>query len=113
MTSNHRPALITGLRDLADFLETNPDIPVRHPWVALYHFPDGATDQDRRDQIDKIAAYLGSEIDPTDLPDHYQTRISFGPVTYKAIAISTDARARHNALSTYTGCVEPDSADAA
>ncbi|MET8141359.1 hypothetical protein ABZU32_13720 [Sphaerisporangium sp. NPDC005288] len=62
-----------------------------------------------REEVDKIAAYLGSEIDPHGLPEgHYRTSIRFGPVEYCAVAVLTKGRARYSADISYAGCVIPD-----
>jgi len=107
-----RAALIAGLRDMADFLETNPDIPTPHSSPTLYHFPDGQTDADKRDGVDTIAAYLGSSIDLGSLEyGHYVTQIAFGPVRYQAVAITAEARARYDAFNTYAYSVTPDPID--
>jgi hypothetical protein len=104
-----RTAVITGLRDIADFLDTNPDIPTPSTSVIVYYFADGASDHDARAKVDQIAAYLGATIDPEPLRHgHYQTHITFGPVTYRTVAISSEARARYRAFDTYAGCVDPD-----
>lgn len=108
-TYDPRAALIAGLRDMADFLETNPDIPAPDSLPVLHYFPDGQTDADKRTGVDKIAAYLGSSIDLGYIKyGHYVTGIAFGPIRYQAIAITTEARARYDAFNTYANCVTPD-----
>ena len=107
-----RADLIAGLRDMADFLETNPDIPTPDSLPVLHYFPDGETDADKRDGVDKIAAYLGSSIDFGSVKyGHYVTGIAFGPVRYQAVAITTEARARYDAFNTYAYSVTPDPID--
>lgn len=107
-----RTALIAGLRDMADFLEANPDIPTPQTHPVLHYFPDGETDADKRDGVDKIAAYLGSPVDLSHIRHgHYVTGIAFGPVRYEAVAISAEARARYDAFNTYADCVTPDTVD--
>ncbi|GII89570.1 hypothetical protein Ssi03_75600 [Sphaerisporangium siamense] len=108
--TNDRIACISGLRDLADFLDTNPDIPTPCQDITAYYLPERATDSQMCEEIDKIAAYLGSEIDPDGLPGgHYRTSLRFGPVEYRAAAILASARARFTAEMSYAGCVTPDS----
>ncbi|MEO3810705.1 hypothetical protein ABGB17_17025 [Sphaerisporangium sp. B11E5] len=107
-----RAAYITGLRDPADLLDTNPDIPTPCQDVTAYYLPTTAPDPQMRADIDNIAAYLGSTIDPTGLPGgHYRTSITFGPVEYRAVAVLAKGRARHDADSSYTGCIRPDTPD--
>ncbi|WP_424529228.1 hypothetical protein ACOZ38_06570 [Sphaerisporangium viridialbum] len=111
--NDNRAAIISGLRDLADFLDTNPDIPTPAPEVIAYYFPRRASDPQMCADIDKVAAYLGSEV-TADYPDsgHYRTSITFGPVAYRAVAVLADRRARYEAETSYAGCVVPgDSTD--
>jgi hypothetical protein len=106
-----RAAIVTGLRHLADFLDAHPDIPVSAT-APLYHFTRNGNDADQRAEIEQIATRLGTPIkDDTDY-GHCTTAISFGPIEYRAVAITTEARARHAAAASYHGCVQPDSAPA-
>ncbi|WP_433220462.1 hypothetical protein [Microtetraspora malaysiensis] len=108
MTNDHRTALINGLLDLATFLETHPDVPVPFS-VTVHHFPDRTSDPDQCNEIDQIAALVGSDIDYEDSPyGHYAISRLFGPVEYRAVAILTAARARHDAETSYRGCIQPD-----
>ncbi len=107
MIDDHRLAFIAGLRDLADFLETNPDIPAPRS-ITGHYFPQRATDAEICAEVDEIAACLGSTIDPEDRKNgHYSALIHFGPVEYKAVAIVTAARAQYEADTSYRGCVQP------
>ncbi|MCC5580525.1 hypothetical protein IMZ11_33395 [Microtetraspora sp. AC03309] len=108
MNNDHRPRLVAGLRALADFLEANPEIPAPRN-VTVHHFPKRANDAEICAEVDAIAARLGSEIDPQEREHgHYSASINFGPVSYKAVAIVAATRARHEAESSYVGCVQPD-----
>lgn len=102
-----RAAIITGLRDLADFLDAHPDIPITG-CVPLYHFAHQRTDADQRAEIEQIAARLGSPVEAQTPYGHYVTTISFGPIQYRAMAITAAARARHDADDSYRGCIQPD-----
>ncbi|GAA5073535.1 ferredoxin-NADP reductase [Thermocatellispora tengchongensis] len=103
-----RSALITGLRDLAAFLETNPKIPIANS-LTIHHFARHTDDTALRNEIDQIAAQLGSMINMEEIPHgHYSTSIRFGPVEYKAVAIMAAARARYAAENTYSGCIDPE-----
>ena len=54
-----RVRLVAGLRDLADFLDQNPDVPA--PWEAdLLVFPPEASDAEMFAEIDTIAELIGS-----------------------------------------------------
>ncbi|GAB3159863.1 hypothetical protein [Microbispora hainanensis] len=108
-TTDHRKATITGLRALADFLDTNPDVPVPRTSISITYFPDRADDAGMRAEIDHIAELLGTEIDPGRLPySHYRTGLDFGPVRYEALAVLAAARARHEAVTSYEDCIVPD-----
>ncbi|GAA1264685.1 hypothetical protein Psi02_63890 [Planotetraspora silvatica] len=108
-TTDHRAAFITGLRALATFLETNRAVPVPGYAVRIIHAPRQSTDAEMCAEIDRIAALLGTPVDTNRLRNgHYSTGLDFGPVRYQATAVLADARARFDALNTYTDCVTPD-----
>ncbi|GGT37695.1 hypothetical protein ACFFV7_36605 [Nonomuraea spiralis] len=107
--NNDRDALIAGLISMAGFLKAHPQIPTSIAPVTLRAFPDNGSDDDMRTEVDKVAALIGTEIDPHHLPhDHYMTGIGFGPVRYEFIAILAAARARHAADDSYRGCIQID-----
>ncbi|MCW2882524.1 MAG: hypothetical protein JWQ95_6624 [Sphaerisporangium sp.] len=109
-----RDAVIAGLKDLATFLEANPEIPVPRQGVTALYFPDRTIDAEMTAEIDQIALRLGSSIDPEDVSyGQYRTGIDFGPVTYEAIAILAAWRAQYEADSSYYGCVVPECTNAA
>jgi hypothetical protein len=87
-----RIRLIAGLRDLADFLDQNPDVPA--PWgTDLLVFPPEANDAEMFAEIDTIAGLIGSTASDDGSPNgHYSAIRSFGPVQYRAIAIPRRAR---------------------
>jgi hypothetical protein len=106
---NHRTAIITGLRDLAAFLEANPGVPVPPHWITINTFPIVACDEQMRAHVDTVAALLGSDIDSDDVPHgHYSTARRFGPIEYSFTAILSAARARHAADGSYRGCIDPE-----
>jgi len=106
--ANHRAALIAGLRDLADFLEVNPAMPVpsRFTPQTISVVPDGDTDDERRAVVDRVAAVLGTKT--YDDHGHYGTGRKFGPVEYRAFAISEAAWADHAARNSYNGSIRLD-----
>lgn len=109
ITPDRRTAFATGLRELADFIEANPELPIPRSSTVIHYFPQQAPDAEMCTEIDRIAEILGTEIDPDHLPHgHYTTSRCFGPISYEAAAILADARARHAALSSYQDCVTPD-----
>jgi hypothetical protein len=87
-----RVRLIAGLRDLANFLDQNPDVPV--PWRAdVVVFPTEASDTEMFAEIDTIAVLIGSDASDADSPrGHYSAVRIFGPVQYRAVAIPHSAR---------------------
>jgi len=106
--TNQRAQLIAGLRAIANFLESRPEMPA--PRTAdLMVFPSRDEDAVMCAEIDKIAALLGTSIDAEDIEyGHYGTRLDFGPVTYKAVAVKAERLARHIAASSYADAVTPD-----
>jgi len=89
--ADERVRLIAGFRALADFLQ-DQDVPAPH-WADVMVFPPDATDEKLRAEIDQIAARIGADpIDRTGAGGHYTASRSFGPVEYRAVAISAYAR---------------------
>jgi hypothetical protein len=84
LNSTGRSALISGLRELADYLESNPSLPASSPIV--YAFPPTATWAEMRAEIDAAAAVLGVAAHLA-VGGHYVASRSFGPVEYRAVAI--------------------------
>ncbi|QSI46781.1 hypothetical protein [Thermobispora bispora] len=112
MTDQHRRALITGLRDLASFLEANPAIPLPHGPVRVTYVPERGDDAEMRAEIDRIAALLKAPIDSRLLArGHYVTGRDFGPVRYEAVAIFTGTPARPAAPGSVAGCAAPGTGD--
>jgi hypothetical protein len=80
-----RAALIGGLRALADYLESNPEVPT--PIYSTVHaFPPDTDWAATCAEIDAIAAPLGA-IAYRSAGGHYVAARSFGPVEYRAVAI--------------------------
>lgn len=83
-----RQALISGLRALADFLESNSSVPAPNDAYVFVFPPRDASDNEKRHEIDIIASRIGSGA--KHLYRHYLTVRRFGPVEYRAVAIPTD-----------------------
>ncbi len=103
-----RQAFITGLRDLADYLD-------QHPAVAIpAHGADillsaASADDGGCAEVDYFARQLGVPVEnELACSGHYRACRSFGPVGYRMAAISDGAMARHHAHYSYTGSVTPD-----
>ena len=87
--ATERQALICGLRGLADFLESNPDVPAP-TYIDVLVFPPSASDVEKQREIDVIASRIGSGTQTYSSYRHYQTSRRFGPVQYRAVAIPAD-----------------------
>jgi hypothetical protein len=87
-------------------LEANPGLPVNH-WVDITYNADGETDQEQRDEIDRVATILGYPPHTEADGDHYLVEAEFGPVKYRAVAITAAHMAAYCAASTYHGAVTP------
>ena len=84
-----RQALISGLRELAGFLEDHPEVPAP-AYTDVLVFPPHASDTENRSEIDMIASLIGSGIEISCYRRHYTTSRQFGPVGYRAVAIPAD-----------------------
>jgi len=90
--SEERAALIAGLRDLADFLDQDPQVPAPR-FTDLLVFPQDGSDAQMFAEIDAIAEQIGTTASDADSPrGHYSTVRDFGPVQYRAVAIPNSAR---------------------
>jgi len=84
-----RQALISGLRELAGFPESNPDVPApAHADVLV--FPPSASDYEKWREVDVIASLIGSGAETYSSYLHYATSRRFGPVGYRAVAVPAD-----------------------
>jgi hypothetical protein len=84
--TTERQAFIAGLRELAEFLETSPDVPAPEYGTDVLVFPPFVSDEEKRREVDLIASRIGSET-VTSRGGHYSASLRFGPVEYRAIAI--------------------------
>ena len=97
-----RAQTIAGLRALADFLENNPEVPVREYGAEYTVFARQDDDATERAEIDSIAAALGEKIpDDTGRGGHSTVAKTFGRITYCAIHVPAHRRAAHDALMSY------------
>ncbi|MGH9485168.1 MAG: hypothetical protein ACRD1F_08935 [Terriglobales bacterium] len=83
--STERAALIGGFRALADYLESNPEIPAP-AYSTVYTFPADGEWAHMCAVIDAVAARLGVAARRTNGGHHVAVRF-FGPVEYRAVAI--------------------------
>jgi hypothetical protein len=88
MTNNNpagRDAFISGLRAVADYLQSTPDAPVPS-YSPLHVFPQQRDWAEKCAEIDGIASLLGVTAHPA-YGGHYVASRYFGPVEYIAVAI--------------------------
>lgn len=99
-----RTEAINGLRQLADFLDAHPDVPVAdHSWT-LHAFPrDAEDDATEQAEVDHVAVILGVTVrDDTANGGHYLAARTFGRVTYEFVHIPDHTRAAHHERVTGT-----------
>ena len=90
--SAERGRLIAGLRQLADFLGQNPDMPAPR-YAEVIVFPARGSNAEMFAEIDVIAQQIGATASDADSPaGHYSAVRGFGPVQYRAVAIPHSAR---------------------
>ncbi len=114
--SVHRPAdrteIVGALRQLADWLDANPEVPV-NPWGwDLMVFPAGPGDDIAgQAEISRVAALMAVTAASTDSDktDWIALR-RFGPITYQAIYITSRRMRSHQTLMSYSGDVPADPA---
>lgn len=97
-----RAQTIAGLRQLADHLETHPELPVKEYGFDLTIYPEADTDAAGRAEVDRIADIL--DVTPTDntpMGGHYIASKIFGRISYRAVHISSRAQATYNARNSY------------
>ena len=91
--STERAELIRGLRSLADYLESSPEIP-DPAYSTVYAFPSGDW-PDMCAEIDAAAASL--DVAPgTTGGGHYVAVRYFGPVEYRVVAIPPGSDSRES-----------------
>ncbi|MEU7743227.1 hypothetical protein [Nonomuraea sp. NPDC049158] len=100
--STVRCEFIAGLRRLAQFLADNPKVPVPSYGENVTVHVAGGSDQEERTVVDRLAELLGS---PASGGDHYATVRDFGPIAYRAVAISEQYVRDHEAANSYYGAV--------
>lgn len=88
--SGDREAVISGLRDLANFLARHPDVlPPAHPSVGVIVAADD--DEARREGVEHAAAPLSVPVE--DLGHgYYFAELSFGPVRYRISAVPPECK---------------------
>jgi hypothetical protein len=109
-----RAQTIVGLRQLADYLEDHPDLPVKEYGFDLTIYPEPDTDAAGRAEVDRIADLLGvTPVDNTPMGGHYIASKAFGRISYRAVYISSRAWAKYNARNSYEHNISLDQDEAA
>jgi hypothetical protein len=104
-----RTQTIVGLRQLADYLEEHPDLPVKEYGFDLTIYPEADTDAGGRAEVDRIADILGVvPVDNTPMGGHYIASKAFGRISYRAVHIPSRAWARYIARKSYEHNIGPD-----
>ncbi|QKG22677.1 hypothetical protein [Actinomadura verrucosospora] len=107
-----RHQVITGLRALADFLETNPAVPVPEYGETFDVFPRDCDDDCSAALVDDVAALLKVQADD-DRPigGHYSASRSFGRITYRIVHIPDRNRRQLDAQLSYRQNIRLDDQD--
>jgi hypothetical protein len=117
MSDQHIPAdllaraqVISGLRQLADYLDQHADIPVNEYGWSLMTFTRRDTDDAAgQAEVGQVANILGAQIhDDTASGGHCTATRTFGRITYEFIHVTARSRAVHNAFMSYANAVNPD-----
>lgn len=104
-----RAQVIDGLRQLADYLDTHPDVPVNEYGYDLNGYTTRSTDTTERAAVDQVAAALDVPVDDeTRDGGHYIAARTFGRITYRFIHVPARRRAEHQAWASYSTSVTPD-----
>jgi hypothetical protein len=110
----HRAKVTSGLRQLADWLDAHPDVPVSPYGWDLSIYPQHDDDAARAAEVDRIATILGVTVtDQTSQGGHYTAARTFGLITYEAVHIPRRQRDACKALMSYSGCFDPARAEVA
>jgi len=93
--TSDRELIVQGLRELADFLTANPDVPITGTHHRLQYSVDstlrreGSTSYtERRAEVERVAALLGVEpVEPDSINRHYVAERRFGALAYLVASV--------------------------
>lgn len=102
----HRRAMIAGLRELADFLEANPLVPVP-PHPHLTWSTGDLDDEAGVAYVRNLAATLDLKASHA-ITGHAQVARQFGPVRYGASHAARASMDAYRAALSYDGAVRPE-----
>ncbi|GIH78303.1 hypothetical protein [Planobispora longispora] len=108
---HRRRELIAGLRALAAFLDSHPQVPVpRYGAIRVSvhtnYDTDATTEPEAIAEVERIAALLGTT--PTVEGGHHVAGMEFGSVRYEAVLVTRAAMARRAALDSYSDAITLD-----
>lgn len=99
-----RENLIAGLRQLADWLTANPEIPVPpHTGTQVTYFVRDDTDEIGRTEVARLAGVAHAQI--RDAGGHLEAVRNFGSVQWRAVHIDHQAMDDYRAVQSYDGAV--------
>ena len=101
----HRSDYINGLRQLADYLDAHPGVPVPAHGTEILVIASDAEEGGIAEILDmsiELAAAFA------EYGGYYRTVRTFGPVAYKGVSHTTAAMANYLAQTSYQGCVTTD-----
>lgn len=101
----HRKEYIDGLRQLADYLDANQDLPVPAEGTEIIII---ASDAEEGGISQILDLSLGLAASFAERNGFYRTARTFGPVTYKGVSQTRAQLAQFRAYNSYYGCVTPD-----
>jgi lipopolysaccharide biosynthesis protein len=102
----HRRDIITGLRQLADALDANHDLPVPHV-VDINYYPRNRSDAANLAEILRIARLLGVKARIDRDAEHFRAVQRFSGVVYRAVAITQQAKTRWKEMQTARAATQP------
>jgi hypothetical protein len=109
-----RTQVIDGLRQLADYLDTHPDVPASEFGWDLLYCVRADSDAAGMTEVDRVAAVLDVHVtDDTPGGGHYRAAKKFGRITYEVLVVPARRRAAYDALMSYADAVTPDDSAAA
>ena len=100
-----RAEFTAGLRQLAEYLDANPGVPVPSYGTTIM-VSAGTIEEGGMTEIFAMSIALAAPF--IEREGVYRTERKFGPVTYKGFADSAAALANYEAQRSYYGCVTPD-----
>lgn len=107
---DYRAETVQGLWRLATLLNENPDIPTPSILEFTYHAHKGS-DTANRSEVDRVAQILQVAPNETSNSEYYEAVRHFGPVSYRALAITAHRMRLWRALMSYSDSVQPEVED--